>query len=190
MSLMRRAILLGVVLAASSAWAGTILTPASGSITLTGIVDPSFNFLGLDIRGTAGFMILSQPVVVTDIFSSATFGNTTLVAMATPFDGSAVQITFNPATLLLVPGPGLKIDATGTALVGTPGAAVGSFIGPLAFDFTLTSTAPSTNGNTAAIFTLTDVTVPGTLTPEPTTLIGVLLGAGALGLGRRFRLIS
>src|SRR5438309_1851296 len=66
----------------------------SGGLTMTGVVDPTFNFLGVDLRGTVGLATPDGATLLTDTFSSGSFGNTTLVAINPVFDGTGTQVDF------------------------------------------------------------------------------------------------
>jgi hypothetical protein len=149
----------------------------SGGLTLTGIVNPSFNFLGLDFRGTVALNTPDGTVLLTDNFASPAFGNTTLIAINPTFDGTGVQVDFQlPSFLLSGGGSVFQILSTGIIAAGPLSAPEADMLQTLLYTFNLTGVQPVVGTpNFQATYVLAQV---DSTAPEPATI-----GLGAIGLG-------
>jgi hypothetical protein len=145
----------------------TTLPIVSGELTASAILNSSFQFLGIDIRGTVGLATPEGGVLLTDEFASPTFGNTTLVALDPgPFDGTAVEVNFQVSSLEILPGPELSAMTLGTTIAG-PSPAEANFLNDVQYTFNLVDTAPyGQTGDIAASFVLGSVSIPSAV-PEP-----------------------
>ena len=154
----------------------------TGGITMTGVVDPGFNFLGLDFRGTVGLGTPDGTVLLTDSFASPNFGNTALVAINPVFDGTGVQVDFQTASFSLQGGGAIfNILGLGTTLAGPLSAPETDMLQPLFFSFLLTGEqAVAGTPNIQVTYALSQVNTLTTTAPTPEP---AAVGLGAIGLG-------
>jgi hypothetical protein len=186
-------LLMGATLVAvctSVAAAGT-LPITGGGLTLTGIVNSTFNFAGIDIRGTVALGTPDGTVLVTDSGASPAFGNLGLLAVDAPPNGTGAQLTFDLATFVLGSGGSpLFLDSTGITLVGPLSPAVNDLTSQILWEFDFSSAVPNFDGNGDAQVTylLASAATPDAA-PEPASISLGCLGLLALaaGLARRHR---
>jgi hypothetical protein len=176
----------GTFLASFNASAMT-LNIVAGGLTLTGVADPSVNFLGLDLRGTVGLAIDMNGLLVTDEFSSPDFGNLTLAGIPPVLDGTAVLLTFPSASLHVNPDPfSVSLLSEGTVISGPLSPAEQVLLDPIQWVFDFVSTTPYNGGPDQVItFSLASVVDEA---PEPATWLYVLSAGLVIAVARYLRL--
>lgn len=161
--------------------AGTIV---SGALTGTAIFDlATDSFVAFDVRGNAVMDTGSGLVKIVDTLASPTFGNTQLVVVDQPDDGSSLFLNFDPLTLALS-FPYVTVNANSAIALGSPSPAELVLLGgPQSFQFLTIGVSQFTE--TQFALTLLDAAA----VPEPVgfSLVGLgLISLVVLGRRRTF----
>lgn len=171
---------------------GATLTPSSGTIQATVIIDVSLNIIDADFRTPGGGAILTDSVnstLLTDFFANAAFGNLVLRGLDSPVQESSFDLTFDRNTISFSGGT-FFVTATGALLSGSVNPSIAPYIGPVQFQFAVNSTdvIAETNFFAVTAFLVSAESNNTSEVPEPSTVaLCTIAIAGGLSLKRRYK---